>query len=660
MTPRRRATLRDIAAALDLSVNTVSRALAGKDAVSPETRERVRAEAERLGYVPNTMARSLVQGNAMTIGLVITNPSNPFYARLISAIEERGRVHGYALMLMVTEDSVENERRVVDELMRWGVDGVLAVPVQHGSDHWERLRKSGTPVVLLNRDLPELDTDLVGVDYYDSARRATEHLVAGGARDLYLVEEDLDISPVAERVRGFRTVLDEHGVTVRDDHMVKVPTRRREASSQPWDPVDSYEIGRELAARIEPGAAVLARQRLLRARRVPGVHRARAAHPGGRADRRARRPRVRRLPRAAAQHRPAAGRRRRRHGRGPPPRTDVGRGRGGLPAADAAARRARRPRVVPCGRRLMGRFLLRRAGQALIVAWGAITLVFVVVRVVPGDPATLILGPDASPAQLASVRADFGLDDPLWRQYLAHMGEVLRGDFGDSWRLGGGAMGAVLDRFPATLTLAALALAITLAAGYPLGMLCARRPGGVLDWTVSTGSLIGQAVPSFWLGIVLILLFARQLNWLPSTAGGGPEAVILPSVTLALPFVGWLARLVRNGALEESGKDYVRTARAKGTGEGAVMYVHVARNIALPVVTVLGLLMGNFIANAVIVEVVFSWPGIGSLMVDAITNRDYAVVEAAIVTITVSYIALNLLVDVLCVALDPRLTPENA
>ncbi|MEO3824014.1 LacI family DNA-binding transcriptional regulator [Actinomadura sp. B10D3] len=258
MTPRRRATLRDIAAALDLSVNTVSRALSGKDAVSAETRERVRAEAERLGYVPNTMARSLVQGNAMTIGLVITNPSNPFYARLISAIEERGRVHGYALMLMVTEDSVENERRVVDELMRWGVDGVLAVPVQHGSDHWERLRKSGTPVVLLNRDLPDLDADLVGVDYYDSARQATEHLVAGGARDLYLVEEDLDISPVAERVRGFRTVLDEHGVTVRDDHMVKVPTRRREASSQPWDPVDSYEIGRELAARIEPGAAVLA------------------------------------------------------------------------------------------------------------------------------------------------------------------------------------------------------------------------------------------------------------------------------------------------------------------------------------------------------------------------------------------------------------------
>ncbi|WP_433151122.1 LacI family DNA-binding transcriptional regulator [Actinomadura nitritigenes] len=258
MTPRRRATLRDIAAALDLSVNTVSRALAGKDAVSAETRERVRAEADRLGYVPNTMARSLVLQNAMAIGLVITNPSNPFYARLISAIEERGRVHGYSLMLMVTEDSAENERRVAEELMRWGVDGVLAVPVQHGIDHWERLEKSGTPVLLLNRDLPGLDADLVGVDYYDSARRATEHLVDGGARELFLVEEDLDISPVAERIRGFRAVLAERGIEVRDDHVLRVPTRRREASSQPWDPIDSYAIGRRLADRIEPGSAVLA------------------------------------------------------------------------------------------------------------------------------------------------------------------------------------------------------------------------------------------------------------------------------------------------------------------------------------------------------------------------------------------------------------------
>ncbi|MBA0051217.1 ABC transporter permease [Streptomyces sp. AJS327] len=308
----------------------------------------------------------------------------------------------------------------------------------------------------------------------------------------------------------------------------------------------------------------------------------------------------------------------------------------------------------------MTSFLLKRIGQAVVVAWGAISLVFVIVRVVPGDPARLILGPDASADQVASVRADFGLDQPLWRQYLTHLADVLRGDFGESWRLGGSAMANTLDRYPATLTLAFLALLVTLFLGFPLGMLCARRAGGPLDSAISTSSLIGQALPSFWLGIVLILIFARQLEWLPSTAGSGLASAVLPSVTLALPFVGWLARLVRNSALEEGAKGYVRTARAKGTGEGVISYVHVGRNIAVPVVTVLGLLLGNFVANAVIVEVVFSWPGIGSLMVDAITNRDYAVVEAAIVTITITYILLNLVVDALYFALDPRLTPENA
>ncbi|MFB9836308.1 ABC transporter permease [Actinoallomurus acaciae] len=308
----------------------------------------------------------------------------------------------------------------------------------------------------------------------------------------------------------------------------------------------------------------------------------------------------------------------------------------------------------------MGVFVAKRLGQAVVVAWGALTLVFIIVRVVPGDPAKLILGPDASADQLKHVRTDFGLDHPLWRQYVDHLAGVLHGDLGDSWRLGGSALGDTLERFPATLTLSLVALVLTIVIGFPLGMLCARRPGKVLDLLVSTGSLVGQAVPSFWLGIVLVLLFARELGWLPATADGSFAGVLLPGFTLALPFIGWLARLVRNGALEEGAKDYVRTARAKGVPEGLVQYVHVGRNIAVPVVTVLGLLMGNFIANAVIIEVVFSWPGIGSLMVDAITNRDYAVVEAAVLTMTLAYIVLNLLVDVVYFALDPRLTPENA
>jgi len=261
MSPRRRPTLRDIAMSLDLSVNTVSRALADKDAVSPETRERVKEEAERLGYVPNTMARSLVLRNAMTLGLVITNPANPFYARLISAIEERGRERGYSLMLMVTEDSAENERRAAEELMRWGVDGVLAIPVQHGAEHWNRLRKSGTPVVLLNRHLPELDTDVVGVDYYAGARAATEHVLDSGATELYLVEEDLEISPVSERIRGFRETLAARGVAAPDDAVVRVdPASAPEGVpvSGPFDPGVAYTVGAGLARRAGPGAVVLA------------------------------------------------------------------------------------------------------------------------------------------------------------------------------------------------------------------------------------------------------------------------------------------------------------------------------------------------------------------------------------------------------------------
>ncbi|WP_019548354.1 LacI family DNA-binding transcriptional regulator [Streptomyces sulphureus] len=255
---RRRPTLRDIAGSLDLSVNTVSRALAGKDAVSSATRERVEAEAERLGYVPNSMARSLVLRNAMTIGLVITNPSNPFYARLIGAIEERGRRYGYSLMLMVTEDSIDNERRAADELLRWGVDGVLAVPVQDGAEHWARLKSAGTDVVLLNRDLAELESDLVGVDYFESARRATALVLEGGARRLLLIEEDLAISPVAERVRGFHDTLRRHPHAVDDHTVLRVPTRRRASSSLPWDPSDAYRLGRRIAGEVQPGTAVLA------------------------------------------------------------------------------------------------------------------------------------------------------------------------------------------------------------------------------------------------------------------------------------------------------------------------------------------------------------------------------------------------------------------
>ncbi|WP_024875780.1 ABC transporter permease [Saccharomonospora piscinae] len=304
-------------------------------------------------------------------------------------------------------------------------------------------------------------------------------------------------------------------------------------------------------------------------------------------------------------------------------------------------------------------YLARRLGQSVFLVFGAITIVFLVLRVISGDPATLMLGAQATEAELATAREQLGLNDPLWEQYVRHLGDVVTLDFGESWRLGGDALTNVLERLPATLTLAGYALLLTIVIGFPLGVHAARNTGKLVDRLVSSLSLAGQALPSFWVGIMLVLIFARTLGVLPGTADGTPASLILPAFTLALPFLGWLARLVRNGTLEELGRDYVRTARSKGLTERAVFGVHVLRNTLTPVVTVLGLVLGNFIADAVIIEQVFAWQGIGTLMIDSIVHRDYAVAEAAIVLIAVFYIGLNLLVDMLYFALDPRITLET-
>lgn len=304
-------------------------------------------------------------------------------------------------------------------------------------------------------------------------------------------------------------------------------------------------------------------------------------------------------------------------------------------------------------------YIGRRLWQSVLLIFGAITIVFLVLRVIPGDPAALILGSQATPNELEELRQELGLSDPLFIQYVRHLGEVIQLDFGQSWRLGGDAFANVLDRLPATLTLAGYALGLTLLIGFPLGVYAARNTGRWIDRLVSYMSLVGQGLPSFWVGIMLVLIFSRTLDILPSTADGTPQALILPAFTLALPFLGWLARLARNGTLEELGKDYVRTARSKGLSERVVFHVHVLRNTLTPVVTVLGLILGNFIADAVIIEQVFAWPGIGSLMIESIVNRDYAVAEAAIILIAVFYIGLNLTVDILYFYLDPRITLET-
>lgn len=302
----------------------------------------------------------------------------------------------------------------------------------------------------------------------------------------------------------------------------------------------------------------------------------------------------------------------------------------------------------------MGVLVARRLGQAVLVLWGALTIVFVVVRMVPGDPAALLLGPTASAGQVAALTSELGYDEPFGVQYMNFMVDAILLDFGDSNRLHMPAMAAALERLPATMTLAIGAMIVTLVIGFPLGVLAARRPNSLAGRVVSTISLAFQGMPQFWVGIMLVIIFSATLGLLPSSGFTTPLSLVMPAMALALPYIGWLTRSVRNSVMEELDRHYVRTARANGLPGRRIFYGHVVRNTLIPVITVVGLLLGVFIGSAVIVEQVFAWPGVGRLMIEAITYRDYAVVQAAVLVITALYVVMNLVVDLLYNFLDPR------
>jgi ABC-type dipeptide/oligopeptide/nickel transport system permease component len=266
----------------------------------------------------------------------------------------------------------------------------------------------------------------------------------------------------------------------------------------------------------------------------------------------------------------------------------------------------------------------------------------------------MMLGPNATAADVDALREKLGLNRPLVVQYATYMFRTARLDLGESIRIAQPAVSLVVERVPATAKLALTAILIAVAISFPLGIAAAIRPGGMLDGVVSVVSLLGQSVPGFWLGIMFILIFARSLRLLPSAGDESLAHLILPSVTVALPLVGVLTRLVRSGLLDVLDEDYIRTARAKGLTPRMVMWRHSIRNMLIPVVTVIGLQIGHLLGGAVITETVFAWPGVGLLLVDAITNRDYPLVQAAILFITGIFVTINFVVDLSYGALDPR------
>ncbi len=317
----------------------------------------------------------------------------------------------------------------------------------------------------------------------------------------------------------------------------------------------------------------------------------------------------------------------------------------------------------------MSVFIIRRVLQSLVVVFLMSVLVFVGVNVV-GDPVDMLVSSDADQAEVERVIVAWGLDRPLYEQYGLFVGNALQGDLGKSFVYAEPALKLILQRMPATMELAFCALIMALLIGLPLGVFAGLRPESVLAKTVMTGSILGFSLPTFWVGLMLIMVFAVILGWLPSTGRGetvdvfgvpvsfltldGLRHLLLPAFNLALFKMSLVIRLARAGTREVLPQDYIKFARAKGLSRSRVVLVHVLKNILIPVVTVMGLELGNLIAFSVVTETVFAWPGMGKLLIDSIELLDRPVVVAYLLIIVLIFIAINLLVDILYSVLDPR------
>lgn len=323
----------------------------------------------------------------------------------------------------------------------------------------------------------------------------------------------------------------------------------------------------------------------------------------------------------------------------------------------------------------MGGLILRRVGQGLLVVLALSMIVFVGLYAV-GDPTAILLDPQSTPDDIARFRAAMGLDQPLWRQYLLFLLHLVQGSWGTSFVYHQNAMDVILERLPATLELALTAMVLALAIGVPLGILAGATAPSRLDRWLMTGSIFGFSLPTFWVGLVLIVVFAVNLGWLPASGRGatvsvlgvglsvltldGLRHILLPALNLSLFPMALVLRLSRSGVREAMGQDFVRYARAKGLSSARILFVHVLKRVSIPIVTVSGLQLGNVIAFSVVTETVFAWPGTGKLIIDSINQLDRPVVVGYLVIIAMLFVTINLVVDLCYAALDPRARPRTA
>jgi peptide/nickel transport system permease protein len=315
----------------------------------------------------------------------------------------------------------------------------------------------------------------------------------------------------------------------------------------------------------------------------------------------------------------------------------------------------------------MARYIARRLLSAVPVLFLVTLISFGIMQIVPGDPAMIIAGLGATPEEVARVRAQLGLDQPRLIQLMKWYQGLARGDLGDSLLMGRSVSRAILERVPVTLSLAGYALALTLGVGLLAGVLAALRPNTWVDQALMSLALLGVSFPSFWLGLMLIVVFAVQLDWLPSggyvplteSVGGWLRSATLPAISLALLQIGLLARITRATMLEVLDQDYIRTARTKGLAGRVVVWKHAFRNVMIPVVTVIGIIFSLLLSGSVVIETVYSLPGIGRLLAAAVLRRDYPMIQGGLLVTAAGFVLLNLLIDVLYGYLDPRVRYER-
>ncbi|MBI4378359.1 MAG: ABC transporter permease [Nitrospinae bacterium] len=306
----------------------------------------------------------------------------------------------------------------------------------------------------------------------------------------------------------------------------------------------------------------------------------------------------------------------------------------------------------------MRNYIIKRVILFFPVVLGVVTLVFLIIHLVPGDPVELMLGENAIDSDKEKLRRDLGLDQPIAEQYLRFITNTFRGDLGRSIHTQKPVLLLIIERFPATIVLTICAIFVSLILSIPLGILAAYKQYSLFDKASMFISLMGISIPNFWLGPLLIILFSIKLGWLPVSGRGGIGHIILPSITLGTSLSAILARMTRSSMIDSLKEEYVITARAKGLSENAVIIKHALSNAAIPVITILGLQSGALLSGAIITETIFSWPGIGRLTIQAINTRDYPLLQGCVLIISLSYVVVNLITDILYVYFDPRIKYE--